>query len=211
MISDKLTETNKRGVPVWSILLAFVLGEIMFLPFPSWSSLVGLVTGATAIMYAFAPVSLAALHMRDPDRTRPYKAPFPKVLNPVAFCAANLIIYWGGFEAMWKLLVAIFIGRVLFEIALAPQQGRPSPRHRLARRVVDLALAGRDDHHQPDRPLRRAQRAAELDRPVVVIAFSLVIFYYAVGLAMEPDKVKAAVEIEERQLGEDRRTSTCPG
>ena len=39
-------------------------------------------------------------------------------MNPVAFCAANLIIYWGGFEAMWKLLSAIFLGRVLFEVAL---------------------------------------------------------------------------------------------
>jgi hypothetical protein len=34
----------------------------------------------------------------------------------------------------------------------------------------------------------------------VVIAFSLVIFYYAVGLGMEPDKIKAAVKSEERQL-----------
>jgi hypothetical protein len=28
---------------------------IAFLPFPSWQSLVGLVTSATAIMHAFAP------------------------------------------------------------------------------------------------------------------------------------------------------------
>ena len=42
---------------------------------PSWASLVGLVTGATAIMYAFAPVALAALQARDPDRPRPYRAP----------------------------------------------------------------------------------------------------------------------------------------
>ena len=97
---------TSRGVPMYSILLAFVIGEITFLPFPSWQSLVGLVTGATAIMYAFAPVSLAALQLRDPDRPRPYRLPFPKVLTPVGFIAANLIIYWGGFEAMWKLLAA---------------------------------------------------------------------------------------------------------
>ncbi len=71
VLTDKLTQTNKRGVPVWSIVLAFVIGEIVFLPFPSWASLVGLVTGATAIMYAFAPVALAALQQRDPDRPRP--------------------------------------------------------------------------------------------------------------------------------------------
>ena len=35
---------------------------------------------------------------------------------------------------------------------------------------------------------------------VVVIAFSLGVFYYAVSLAMEPDKVKAAVEAEEKAI-----------
>ena len=82
--------TNHRGTPVWAILLAAVVGEAAFAPFPSWSKLVGVVTGATAIMYAFAPVSLAALHRQDPDRPRPYRIPYPKVLNPIGFCAANL-------------------------------------------------------------------------------------------------------------------------
>jgi len=35
-----------RGVPLVSILLAFVVGELMFLPFPSWQALVGVVTSA---------------------------------------------------------------------------------------------------------------------------------------------------------------------
>ena len=211
VITDKLTETNKRGVPIYSILLAFVIGELTFLPFPSWNSLVGLVTGATAIMYAFAPVSLAALHLRDPERSRPYRCPFPKVMNPVAFCAANLIIYWGGFEAMWKLLTAIFLGRVLFEVALRRSRGRAAHRHRLARGVVDLAVADRDHDHQPDRSVRRVTtRCGTGGTSLVVILFSLAIFYYAVSLAMEPEKVKAAVESEKRQL-EREKDLNLPG
>ena len=38
----------------------------------------------------------------------------------------------------------------------------------------------------------------------MVIVFSLAIFYYAVSLAMEPEKVKAAVEPEERQIEEKK-------
>jgi amino acid transporter len=212
VISDKLTHTNKRGVPFWSIILAFVIGEITFLPFPSWNSLVGLVTGATAIMYAFAPVSLAALHERDPERPRPYRAPFPKVLNPVAFIAANLIIYWGGFEAMWKLLFAIFIGRVLFEIALhrAKDVRRPDIDWRAASWIwpwlIGMTLIGL---------IGRYGNGSHAVLPdwwdlAVVIAFSLVIFYYAVGLAMESDKVKAAVETEERQIAEQEELN-LPG
>ena len=91
-----LTRVDKRGTPIWSILLAAVVGEACFGPFPSWNKLVGVVTGATAIMYAFAPVSLAALHKEDGDRERPYRMPAPKILLPVGFCSANLILYWGG-------------------------------------------------------------------------------------------------------------------
>src|SRR5205807_5336648 len=94
---------------------------------PSWQSLVGLVTSATAIMYAFAPVSLAALRRREAERHRPYRLPAAHLLAPAGFVAANLVIYWGGFEATWKLLLAIFLGRVLFEITLArtPPDDRP--------------------------------------------------------------------------------------
>ena len=203
-LPDKLTETNRRGVPIWSILLAFVIGEITFLPFPSWNSLVGLVTGATAIMYAFAPVSLAALNNRDPDRPRPYRVPFPSVVIPAAFVSANLIIYWGGFEAQWKLLTAIFIGRVLFEIALrrAKDVRRPDIDWRAASWIwpwlIGMTIIGL---------LGRYGAGAHSALPnwidlLVVIAFSLVIYYYAVGLAMEPEKIREAVASEERQLAE---------
>jgi hypothetical protein len=77
LLPDQLTQVNRRGVPLYSVLLAFVVGEWAFLPFPNWSSLVGLVTGATAIMYAFAPVVLAALQDRDPGLPRPYRIPAP--------------------------------------------------------------------------------------------------------------------------------------
>ena len=60
-----LATTNKNGVPVVSILVAAVVGTLALGPFKSWNALVAVVTGATAIMYAFAPVSLAALHKVD--------------------------------------------------------------------------------------------------------------------------------------------------
>jgi len=213
VLTDKLTDTNKRGVPMYSIALAFIIGEITFLPFPSWASLVGLVTGATAIMYAFAPVSLAALHLRDPDRDRPYKVPFPKVMNPAAFVAANLIIYWGGFEAMWKLLTGIFIGRVLFEVALrrANDVRRSDIDWRAASWIwpwlIGMTIIGL---------IGRYGKGAHMVLPdwidlVVVIAYALAVFYYAVGLAMEPEKVHAAIAGEERQLAEKPDHLNLPG
>ncbi len=201
VLPRQLTRVNKRGVPAFSIILAAVVGELCFLPFPSWSSLVVVVTAATAIMYAFAPVSLAGLHKRDVGRESSYRMPMPKVLAPIGFISANLIIYWGGFDTTWKLVVAMLVGRVLFEIRLR----RVDP---LKRTDIDwkaaswiwpwligltiLGLIGRYGKDQyPNLP-----ELPEWWDLAVVILFSLGIFYYAVDMAMDKAKVKAAVQVD---------------
>src|SRR5439155_351066 len=85
-----LATTNQKGVPVVSILVATVVGCLALGPFKSWSALVSVITAATAIMYAFAPVSLAALHRVDGSWPRAYRVPVPALLLPAAFCSANL-------------------------------------------------------------------------------------------------------------------------
>jgi amino acid transporter len=121
-----VSRISSRGVPYTSILLAFVVGLICFLPFPSWQSLVGLVTSATVIMYAFAPITLLALRKADPDRTLPYRLPAASVLAPLAFIAANEIIYWTPWVAVQKLMLAIVAGYVVFAVSYA--FGRPIER-----------------------------------------------------------------------------------
>ncbi|MEO6774652.1 MAG: APC family permease [Kofleriaceae bacterium] len=111
-----LAKTNAKGVPVVSIVVAAVVGCLAFGPFKSWKELVEVVTSTTAIMYAFAPLSLAALHELDGTRQRAYRVPLPKVMLPAAFCSANLIIYFSGFDTTWKLMVAMVFGLCLFAI-----------------------------------------------------------------------------------------------
>jgi amino acid transporter len=102
------------------------VGMICFLPFPSWQSLVQLSSSATVIMYAFAPITLLALRKADPNRTRPYRLPALSVLAPLAFIAANEIIYWASWTTVHKLMLAIVAGYVLFGISYA--LGRPIER-----------------------------------------------------------------------------------
>jgi amino acid transporter len=202
LLPNRLGRLTVRGVPLWSILLAFVIGEISFLPFPSWQSLVGVVTSATAIMYAFAPVSLAALRMRDPERPRPYQLPFPKVLAPVGFVFANLIIYWGGFETTWKLLIGLFIGRVLFEVnrAYTKREDQPEIDWRASSWIwpwlIGLAIIGL---------IGRYGTGSQNILPnwwdlVVVIVFGLVVFYWAVSLAQPTEKVLETVRAQQDEL-----------
>ncbi|MGN8026676.1 APC family permease [Microbacterium sp. 22242] len=112
-----LTTVNKRGVPVWSILVATVFGVLFLLPAPSWQTLVNAITGATAIMYGFAPIALGTLYRKDTTRDHPYRMPVPAVLLPVGFIFANLIVYWGGFHVTWMLAVGLLFGQVIYIIA----------------------------------------------------------------------------------------------
>lgn len=195
-----LTKINKRGVPWVSILIAFVVGLIALLPFPSWQELVGLITDATAIMYAFAPVSLAALYRKHSGRDHPYRVPMAKVMTPLGFIAANLIIYWSGFEAIWKLVVAIVGGGVVFLIASLVRMRQRKSKDLGVRSIIwvwpwllGMLVIGL---------LGRYGKGALNVLPewidiVVVVIFSLVMFYIAVALAMKPEQIEAAVGADE--------------
>jgi amino acid transporter len=109
-----VAQVSDRGVPLVSILIAAVVGLIAFLPFPSWQSLVGLVTSATAIMYGFAPPSLGALRRTDPEEHRPFRLRGAWLISPLAFISANYIVYWSGWTADKRLFLAIIFGFILF-------------------------------------------------------------------------------------------------
>jgi amino acid transporter len=104
---------DRRGIPWFGMIVAFIAGLLFTFPFPSWHALVGLVTGASVLMYAGAPLSLGAFRRQLPNADRPFKLPIAQVISPLAFIAAGLIIYWSGFEVVWKLGVAIILGYLL--------------------------------------------------------------------------------------------------
>jgi amino acid transporter len=106
-------KTDRRGVPWFGLITAFVIGCVCFLPFPSWRSLVGLITNASVLMYAGAPLALGVFRSRLPDEHRPYKLPFGTVISPIAFIVANYLILWNGWTTAWKLGIAILIGYVI--------------------------------------------------------------------------------------------------
>ena len=195
-----LASTNENGVPVTSILVAAVVGLLAFGPFKSWNALVNVVTGATAIMYAFAPVSLAALQRIDGRRSRSYRVPLPSLVLPIAFCSANLIIYWGGFETTWKLAVAMLIGLVWFAIGATRNKTNAFD---FTRNAIWMApwLGGQVLIGWLGRYGGGSRNILPnwIDIGVVIV-FSLVIYYWAVGLAMTEQQTEAAVAKDAHQL-----------
>jgi amino acid transporter len=106
-------KVDSRGIPWFGMTVAFIFGIVFTFPFPNWHSLVSLVTSASVLMYAAAPLSLGAFRVRLPAAERPFKLPGAVVLSPLAFIVANLIIFWSGFDTLWKLGIAIVIGYII--------------------------------------------------------------------------------------------------
>jgi amino acid transporter len=111
-IFEDVSENSK--VPWFSVIFAAVIGLLFLLPFPSWGKLVGIVTSASVLMYAAAPLSLGALRLTKPNLERPYKLPAAHVMAPLAFVCANFIVYWAGWQTYTTLIVAMLIGFALY-------------------------------------------------------------------------------------------------
>jgi amino acid transporter len=201
-----LSHVNSRGVPVVSILVAFVVGCAALGPFPSWQKLVGVVTGCTAIMYGFAPVSLASLQKADGDRPRAYRMPAPKILLPAAFCSANLIIYWGGSDVTAKIMVAMIIGLAIFAVGSSRARTGALSTVRTAMWIgpwlvgdMIIGLAGRYSLDS-DSSFAAKKWLPEWIDLLVIIAFSLVIFYWAISLTMSQAMVAEEVAKDATQI-----------
>ena len=108
---------DRRGVPWFSIIFGGVFGCILFLPFGSWAGLVGAITAASSFMYSFAPVAAVSLRKSDPDRPRPYRAPFLSVIAPFSFVVSGFIIYWSGTANDIKIDAAVVFFLILYVIA----------------------------------------------------------------------------------------------
>jgi len=118
-----LTKTTTKGVPLISLIVTFVIGLIVFLPFPSWQQLVGFITSATVLSFGSGPVVLSAMRRQLPDHARPFKLPFGDVIPFLAFFSANMIVIWAGWDKNWRLFLAVLLGFVVLGIFKLTDRG----------------------------------------------------------------------------------------
>ena len=124
----------------------------------------------------------------------------PRLLLPAAFCSANLILYWGGFETTWKLALAMVLGLSLF--AIGAMRARTDAKRTIRNAMwvapwlgghVILGFVGRYG------PGSRSILPDWVDL-AAVISFSLVIFYWAASLALTKDETATAVAKDAKQI-----------
>jgi amino acid transporter len=200
-------KTSSAGVPWVGLIFAFIVGLFFLLPFPSWHSLVGLITGASVLMYAGAPLSLGAFRRQVPEANRPYRMPAAAVLAPAAFVVADLLIYWSGFEVIWKLGIVLVIGYVIMALFMAFDKHRPPldwksaqwlPVWLLGMGIISwlgqyAGTPSADKHPQP--PTITGTIPFWWDM-LVVAGFSLVIYFWAMATRLPKDEMQRLVTMQ---------------
>lgn len=122
-----LAKVNKNGVPVVSLVVAFVFGLVFFLPFPSWQQLVSFITSATVLSFGAGPLVLAALRRQVPNQARTFRLPGGDVIPFLAFFSANMVVLWAGWDTNWKLMLAVVLGLILLPIFHVASRGTAPP------------------------------------------------------------------------------------
>jgi len=187
------TRTDKYGVPWISLIVGFLFGLVFLLPFPSWHSLVGLVTSASVLMYAGAPLAMGVFRQKLPDASRPYKMQGGAFFAPFAFVIANLIIYWSGFETLWKLGVAIILGYLLILMHFSDNPRAPkvnwSKSVWLGVYLLGMGIISWMGQYGPE----NTGRIPFWYDMLVVAVFSLVIYYWALYSANSREEIEEAI------------------
>jgi hypothetical protein len=117
------------------------------------------------------------------------------VLAPLAFIMSNLIIYWSGFEVLWKLAIAIVIGYVLIGISMAFDPQRPPLDWRSAQwlpvYLIGMGIISWQGQYSGGGvapPVNTGNIPFWWDM-VVVAAFSLGIYYWAMATKLSRDEM----------------------
>ena len=211
---QKLAKTTDRGVPLISLILAFVVGLIVFLPFPSWQQLVGFITSATVLSFASGPLVFAALRKQVPDEERPFRLPGGHVIPVLAFFGSNLIIYWSGWDIVWKLMVSVLIGFVLLGVFVATGQVRSKQLDLAAGAswlvpwlggITLISYLG----NFPEEPRKGNLGWFGFETSVgIILAFSIAIYVIAHFVRLSPAETRAHIEavreeaaVEDDELG----------
>lgn len=111
-----------RGVPWVAVIVSFVVSLIILVPYGGWRELVGFVTSATSLSLATGAVALLALRRQLPDQPRPFRLPAATFIAAIAFFAANLFVFWNGWDTNWRMFIAVGIGFVIFAVHYLTQR-----------------------------------------------------------------------------------------
>src|SRR6185312_6944318 len=217
-VPNLFEKTSSRRVPWFGLLIAFLIGCIAFLPFPTWKSLVGFITSASVLMYAGAPLAFGALRRQDRERYRPFRLAAGGFWAPVAFMVSGLIIYWSGWDTLQKLGYAIILGYLViganFLFKLNPHLPRPDwgAAQWLPVYLIGMGVLSWQGRYCSKGPARTTSCGATAAVPqwwdlLLVAAFNLGIYYWALAVRLPDDEAHGYIGDVDAQIGSGVETT----
>lgn len=86
------------GIPWVAVVVNFLVGLCFFAPSQTWQTIVSFISSIQILSLAFGPLALFALRRSAPAAPRPFRLPVAWLICPAAFFAANVVVYWCGWE-----------------------------------------------------------------------------------------------------------------
>jgi amino acid transporter len=209
---DALGRTTSRGVPLVSLLVAYVVGLFLFLPFPSWQQLVGFITSATVLSFGSGPLALMALRRQLPDQERPFRLPGGHIVPFLAFWSSNLIVYWTGWSTDSKLFISVLLGVVLLGVTWVVHRSRGDA-HQWDWRsgswyapwLAGLALLSWLGDYGGGVGVLHFGSAI-----LVTFVFSVLIYWMAIAVRLDPAAVRRYVQQSQQEAAVENAEITVP-
>jgi amino acid transporter len=146
-------------------------------------------------MYAGAPLALGVLRNAVPEADRPYRLPAARVIGPLSFAVANLLILWSGWTTDYKLGIAILLGYAILTLNHVLKLNPVRPVFELRSAVwlpVYLVGLGLIVFLSDFGPLQNPPLPLWWDMAAVA-AFSVVIYFWALRVALPREKILALI------------------
>ncbi len=118
-----IAAVSRQGVPLNALILNWVISILAFTLLP-FSEIVALNGSAIILSFVVGPIAVVALRELLPDRVRPFKVPLIGVIAPLAFIISTLVIYWSGWDTVWRLGICLVFGLVILLIRVQQTRGQ---------------------------------------------------------------------------------------
>lgn len=122
-LPDIFQRLNRSRIPWIGLLAAFIVGCVLFAPFPSWYSIVSVASSTIAVVLVMSGIGLRVLRRTAPDLPRLYRLGFASVMAPAATASAVVLVYWAGYATVVVVVSAALFVLPAWSAIFAPAKG----------------------------------------------------------------------------------------
>lgn len=133
---------SPQHTPVYSILINFCFGMLLFAPLPGWHQMMSFLTSLMTFTYTIGPICMVTLRNQVPDQKRPFKLPFGKTWGVIAFYLCTVFSYFNGWQTISKLSLGFIAGFIIFIAYRTFSKGEKPPMNWRASTWVWPYIAG---------------------------------------------------------------------